>query len=262
VKIHPAADIFPMMSDEELQSLAADIEANGLTYPIVTDAEGETIIDGRNRFAACKLAKIKPTFVKLNGQDPLAYIVSANLQRRNLTKSQQAMAYVFVYPEGGTGGRGKNRPVTGQFSKQLISDARRIFRYSRPTAEAVLSGTTPLYEALETARQWEVQTSSKEARLARLREYAPDLFARVEDEKDKLTLDEGQALMREREKRDREVLEAGKNRVERLSDVFISVVCISQAMAAGSGPLLTEKFMDQFEEAYKMLKKLYKEQKA
>jgi hypothetical protein len=44
------------------------------------------IVDGRNRLAACKIADVKPTFEKLNGQDPLAYIVSANLARRNLTK--------------------------------------------------------------------------------------------------------------------------------------------------------------------------------
>jgi len=35
----------------------------------------------------------------LTGRDPLAFIVSAYLARRNLTKGQQAMAYAMVYPD-------------------------------------------------------------------------------------------------------------------------------------------------------------------
>ena len=57
--------------------------------------------------------------------------VAANLARRNLTKGQQAMAYVFVYPEGK---RGKRSPETGQLSKQRISDARKVYHHSRKLA--------------------------------------------------------------------------------------------------------------------------------
>jgi hypothetical protein len=32
-KIHPIADLFPMMSQEVLESLAADIKLNGLITP-------------------------------------------------------------------------------------------------------------------------------------------------------------------------------------------------------------------------------------
>jgi hypothetical protein len=40
---------------------------------------------------------VEPRFEPLNGRDPVAYIVSANLARRNLTKGQQAMALAMIY---------------------------------------------------------------------------------------------------------------------------------------------------------------------
>ncbi len=47
--VHPVAALFPMLSDDELDELAADIKANGLRFPIVHDKEGKTLIDGHNR---------------------------------------------------------------------------------------------------------------------------------------------------------------------------------------------------------------------
>lgn len=98
--IHPAADLFPMMTADELQELAADIETNGLRFPIMMDSEGKVLIDGRNRLEACKLAKVEPRFAKLpDGEDPLAYIVSVNLMRQNFTRDQHFMALAMIYPE-------------------------------------------------------------------------------------------------------------------------------------------------------------------
>jgi hypothetical protein len=69
---------------------------------------------GRNRQRACQLAKVKPNYVELNGQDPAAYIVSANLARRNLSKGQQAMALAMIYPE-------PKRSATGQRRWHIIT---------------------------------------------------------------------------------------------------------------------------------------------
>ena len=44
---HPIADLFPMLSDDELQELADDIAANGLNNPVVL--LDRKIIDGRNK---------------------------------------------------------------------------------------------------------------------------------------------------------------------------------------------------------------------
>jgi hypothetical protein len=58
LKIHPAADLFPLMSPEELRVLGKDIGANGLTSPIVLwrDQSGIVfLLDGRNRLDAIEL---------------------------------------------------------------------------------------------------------------------------------------------------------------------------------------------------------------
>jgi hypothetical protein len=64
VRVHPAADLFPMMSDDELDELGHDIIKNGLGVGIVLWAERSSkkgpeelyLLDGRNRLAAIERA--------------------------------------------------------------------------------------------------------------------------------------------------------------------------------------------------------------
>jgi hypothetical protein len=60
LKVHPAADVFPMMTQEELIDLAEDIKEHGLLCPIVLTEEG-LLADGRNRSMACRIAGVEPT---------------------------------------------------------------------------------------------------------------------------------------------------------------------------------------------------------
>lgn len=91
-EIHPVAAMFPMLAADELQELADDIKANGQVFPIILDQKG-TLIDGRNRLAACKLAGVEPRFELIDdGRDPVAYILATNVSRRHLSKGQRAMA--------------------------------------------------------------------------------------------------------------------------------------------------------------------------
>jgi hypothetical protein len=90
MEIHPAAQVLPLMSEERLTELTEDIKAHGLRCRIVT-YEG-LLLDGRNRRAACDRAGITPEFEdgtsKIN--DPVAYVISVNLKRRDLTTDQRA----------------------------------------------------------------------------------------------------------------------------------------------------------------------------
>src|SRR6266404_1786902 len=54
LKVHPAADLFPPLSEAELKELAANIKANGLLHAIVID-EDLNLLDGRNRLDALAL---------------------------------------------------------------------------------------------------------------------------------------------------------------------------------------------------------------
>jgi hypothetical protein len=203
LSVHPAADLFPMMTADELQELAADIGANGLMFPIMMDYAGKVLIDGRNRLEACKIAKVEPVFDKLgDGEDPLAYIASVNLMRRNLTKGQKAIALAMIFPEAESGGRGKksaaaNSAVSAGFSARRLNEAQTVLRHSRSLAESVLRGPKTLDDALTEVKQAQQYQHSDEAKLARLQQAAPDLADQVNEER--LKINEAIAALQVRE---------------------------------------------------------------
>src|SRR5262249_11562484 len=97
-RVHPAADVFPMMRDEELQKLGENIKAHGLAEPIAHKSDGE-VLDGRNRLEAMERAGIPfDLFVDhglsvdhgIDGQEAVEFIISKNIHRRHLTKQQEA----------------------------------------------------------------------------------------------------------------------------------------------------------------------------
>ena len=96
MKIHPAAELFPIMSDDELFALAADIKSNGLLQPVTMLSD--VLLDGRNRMRACALAGVTPTIKQFTGDSPVAFVIAANLRRRDLTASQKACIAVEIEP--------------------------------------------------------------------------------------------------------------------------------------------------------------------
>jgi hypothetical protein len=185
--VHPAADVFPMLPDEELDDLVADIKAHGLLQPIIVKAGA--LIDGRNRREACRRAGVEPRVEELNGTDPVAYILAVNVNRRHLTKGQRAMAVAKLYPEPehlrrkGSGSI-KNIELA---SAQYISHARTVLRWLPEIADHVLAGTTPLNEAYAEAQRLKEQADAEPLRLTRLRQHAPDLAELVDEGRMRLT---------------------------------------------------------------------------
>jgi hypothetical protein len=100
--VHPAAELFPPMTPEELRELADDIKAHGLreacsvievaNSPYAWNGKPVALLDGRNRLDAIELTDLdigKRWRVVSSRTDPYDYVLSANLHRRHLTSAQK-----------------------------------------------------------------------------------------------------------------------------------------------------------------------------
>jgi hypothetical protein len=88
-EIHPAANLFPLMTEEEYEGLKQDIAENGQREDIVVWCG--KLIDGRNRLRACEELQRQPSIAELDeDQDPWKYVISHNLHRRHLTTTQRS----------------------------------------------------------------------------------------------------------------------------------------------------------------------------
>jgi hypothetical protein len=193
--VFPVADLFPLIPQDELAELADDIAENGLQEPIVIAQINDewVLVDGRNRLAACKLAGVIP-HTRILESDPTAYVLSANVHRRHLTKGQQAMATALAYPDKEKGGRGKKSVLNTEFngaSSGYLAHARFVLRNCRDKAVEVLRNSKyPLTVAYEEAqaivekqRIAEEERQRQLAALAILREEFSDLAALVDDQR-------------------------------------------------------------------------------
>lgn len=89
---HPVAELFPLLSGDEFAELTDDVRHQGLLEPIWLHPDGR-IVDGRNRYRACRAAGVEPKFRTWAGSGSLVeFVVSLNLHRRHLTSSQRAMS--------------------------------------------------------------------------------------------------------------------------------------------------------------------------
>ena len=147
--VHPSAALFPLLPPDELDELAESIRENGLQDPIVM--QRGVMLDGRNRYAACKLAKVEPTVTEFEG-DANAYIIAANINRRHMNAGQRAMAVAMIRPEANRGGRGKTNQELEGFAPSRISEARVVLKHTPAAAALVLQGSKPLASAAAEAR--------------------------------------------------------------------------------------------------------------
>jgi ParB-like chromosome segregation protein Spo0J len=88
---HPLAELFPLIEGQEFDALVQDVRQNGIIAPIIRH-EGK-ILDGRNRYRAAKAAGHPFTAKDFRdlaaGLDPKAFVISANIARRQLTSKQK-----------------------------------------------------------------------------------------------------------------------------------------------------------------------------
>lgn len=87
---HALGFLFPQLNDHDYHILCDSIKAHGLMESIVL-YEG-AILDGNNRYSACKKVRVEPTFRTFDpnkeGVSAFDFVLQKNLARRNLTPSQ------------------------------------------------------------------------------------------------------------------------------------------------------------------------------
>lgn len=88
--VHPAANLFPFMAEDDFEGLVADIRTNGFVNPVLITSE-QLILDGRNRICASVVVELDAPIEFHNPIDPVQYVLSENLHRRHLTTGQKAM---------------------------------------------------------------------------------------------------------------------------------------------------------------------------
>lgn len=146
-EFHPVAELFPLMQGDEFHELAQDIKVNGLREPIWLHPDGR-VLDGRNRYNACKEVDVEPDYRTWDGQGSLVkFVVSLNLHRRHLTSSQRAMVALDAEEELGKEAKerqGQRIDLRPDNIPEQIPESEPGEREAR-TQAADLLGTNPHY---------------------------------------------------------------------------------------------------------------------
>ena len=187
--IHRLARKIPSMSDDEYRKLKDDIRKHGLVEPITLYED--KILDGTHRAKACKELGIEPETTVFDKGSPLAYVISKNVKRRHLSKSQKAMLALELLPEfereakqrqrqaGKLAGKGErkvtekiqepSREATADAARaadvnsRYISDAKHIQGHSSALADDVRSGKRTISQAKKIVKQQERQRQREAA---------------------------------------------------------------------------------------------------
>lgn len=115
MEFHKLSEYFPMLPKEEFKKLKESIREHGLREAIVT-LNGK-ILDGRNRYKACKEVGVEPRFEQYNPgeSDALDFVVDMNMRRRHLRPEQKAQIMMDI--------EGKAKP--GRSGPQKSDDSSR-----------------------------------------------------------------------------------------------------------------------------------------
>lgn len=144
---HPLADLFPMLEDKSaaFEALVDDIRERRQQEPVWL-YEGK-ILDGRNRYLACQRLGREIQVKDYAGDDPIGFVLSANLHRRHLDESQRAMvAAKLTSLEVGANQHTKGEGVSIDTASKLLNVGRASINRARKVLGA---GDAKLVTAVE-----------------------------------------------------------------------------------------------------------------
>lgn len=169
--LHPAADLFPMIVDEDFVGLCESVALNGLEQKIVLTHDNR-LLDGRNRLKACFLTGKAPSFERKSEQHSDDYVGLAlrlNLERRHLSAGQRAALAVDI-----------ERVYAEQAKERQIEAGKQYGRGEKVRAKLPQPiNSKPLPKARDLAAE-KVQVASRYVQDAkRIKDEAPDVFEQV-----------------------------------------------------------------------------------
>lgn len=191
--VHPVADIFPMLAENStdresgkadkqtitLAELADSITENGLQEPIVLfeTENGKTLLDGRNRRAACILGKIETALVEDfigTEEEAETYILNLNIDRRDLTPGQRAFAaakYWEMEAEKSKTRQGTRTDLVPNLEPSSLKSVESLGQRFRVSKNYVHAAHKEI-EAIETARKKATELHAEAEQLEYIKEDA------------------------------------------------------------------------------------------
>jgi ParB-like chromosome segregation protein Spo0J len=168
---HPIAALFPDLHPTDFAALKEDIRRHGVKAPILL--HGGQILDGRQRYRACRELGLRVPFVEWNGHDPWLEVQSRNLLRRQLAKEQVYAIRKLAaqqFPE-----------IAALFdAERANAHARKTQAKGKPRGQKVLTESSELGRPSADAIGAQVGVSgSTVKRVDRLAREAPHLLPRV-----------------------------------------------------------------------------------
>jgi hypothetical protein len=134
--LHPLCELFPAIEGAAFDEFLASIKDNGLQEPIVL--LDDAILDDRNRYTACLAAGIEPVFVPFQGDDPVRFVLAANIHRRHLNQSQRAViaADIVTYQHGGD--RKSDQSASLRLDKRTHAEAAEMLSVSERSVDTAV----------------------------------------------------------------------------------------------------------------------------
>jgi hypothetical protein len=148
-EVHPAADPWPMLPEDELIEMAKSIAEIGLLEPLVVTPDGQ-LLDGRNRLDACVRAGVAPTTVVYDG-DPVAFVLARNAHRRHMSAGQRATA---AWLTAATASKIEAQEIAAAtaVSPATVSMAKTVAEKRPDLLPEISSGAVALHDAYDIAR--------------------------------------------------------------------------------------------------------------
>lgn len=215
-EVHPAAALFPMISEAKWPAFVEDLRVNGQRTKIVLI--GKLILDGRNRYKALLELGREPKFRQFgddptDGSDPIAFVTSLNIQRRQLDETE--LAYVGLELVPMYEAQAKERQVAnlkqGPVSATLRERGDERGKAAEAAAKAVGVSARTIESAIKVQRDAAPEVLAASRDQGRIAVSAAAELAKLPKEKQreiveregnrKITLGKAKSLVRQEEKR-------------------------------------------------------------